>query len=58
MCLVMDGKCNIHSNKLFVNGKKRIGVRFKVVTFQHTNVHKSENIQVFASYSVHDLKKN
>jgi hypothetical protein len=40
----MDGKCNIHSNKLFANGKKRIGVRVKVVAFQHTNVHKSENI--------------
>jgi hypothetical protein len=30
----MDGKWNIHSNKLFANGEKRIGVRVKVVTFQ------------------------
>jgi hypothetical protein len=44
MCLVIDGKCNIHSNKLFANGKKRIGVRVIVVAFQHTNAHKFENI--------------
>jgi hypothetical protein len=40
----MDGEYNIHWNKLFANGKKRVGVRVKVVKFQHKNVHKSENI--------------